>query len=124
MNFEQWISIGSLAVSALAIICSQLNVRLQLKHAIKSKKYGVKEEERKKVARFLGYCKKIYNFGITESEMVEFSTLYIETQAIENEEMRQLITKCCDSVMTNSDSLAENFANCVQFYKSVYKSDL
>lgn len=124
MSFEQIIAISSLAVSAIAVIVSYLITKVQLNYQLKKDIYLQLCEERDLCAEFLAYCKKAYSMGLTDTDMHQFSILYVKLHLVKHSELRASLISCFDAIISNKSTSLSDFQNCIKLYEECFKSSV
>lgn len=122
--FEKIVTIISLIISVLSIVFSYLNIKTQLNFQLKKDKQKLYFSERDLCAQFLAYCKIASTFNLSNEQLKDFSELYIKLHLIKNEELRKALLSCCDSIITGSKTMSNDFQHCVELFEKYYKSSL
>lgn len=121
MSFEQIVAIISLAISALSIIFSFLNARLQLNFELKKEKRALKKRDKEICYEFVAYCKKANWIGLTKDEKKKIDELYIEMYKITDNELREVLVSCLSQISTNEKISSEQFSKCINFLDEYFK---
>ena len=122
--FEQIIAVVSLLISALTIIFSHFNTKAQLNYQFKKDNSKSRSAERDICVEFLAYCKKAYNFGLSNDDLKVFTELYIKLYLVRDEELRNSLLDYCDSIITKKENAIEKFSECVNLFSKQFKDDL